>query len=259
MTARAIHPGWGLAEIAGLFALFEAVLWGLGPWVSTPGGAPAAVALYWLAAGLGGGFILWLSPVVLHRDPPSARGWGPGRSRDDPGALANAWPSYLALTLACAALLAVAAAIRDPEALSHIRWRALATKLTLYLIFAPIQALAFFGWLQPRLREAITPLLGAGGAARAAIAALTAVLFGLAHAPNWPFAALAAAGGLVWSWLYQARPNLVLVGVSHAVLGTMVHSVLGLYTRIGPFYAHPQGHILRNVAPGLRALIGNLY
>ena len=73
------------------------------------------------------------------------------------------------------------------------------------------------------------------------------------------FPALAAAGGLAWSWLYQARPNLVLVGVSHAVLGTMTHSVLGLYTRIGPFYAHPEGHILRNVAPGLKALIGNLY
>lgn len=259
MSRRAIHPAWGLAEIAGGLALFEAVLWGLGPWVGTGHGGGLAVGLYWLAAAVGGGFILWLSPFVLHHDRPSERGWGLGRGRDDPGVLANAWPHYLALTLAGAALLTAAAVIRDPQALAHIRWRALATKFTLYLIFAPIQALAFFSFLQPRLRGLIAPLVGDARMARLCVASATALLFGAAHAPNWPFAAMAAAGGLAWSWLYQARPNLVLVGISHAVLGTVVHSVLGLYTRIGPFYAHPEGHILRNVAPGLKALIGNLY
>ena len=43
------------------------------------------------------------------------------------------------------------------------------------------------------------------------------------------------------------------------MLGTIVFSLLRLYTRIGPFYAHPQGHIARNAIPGLRALVGDLF
>ena len=249
-----MHPAWGLAEVAALGALFVVILWVVGPQVET---SRLALGCYWAAVAVWAVTVLWLSPLVLHRDPPRLRGWG-RRAPDDPGAFRNAWPAYLAFTAFCAAILLVATAIHDPSFVSRANWRAVGLKLVIYLVYGPIQAMVFFGYLQTRLRTALGMAVG-GWALRPLVALSTAGLFALAHTPNWPLAAMVFASGLGWSWLFFARPNVALLGASHAVLGTIVFSLLRLYTRIGPFYAHPQGHIARNAIPGLRALVGDLF
>ena len=259
MTRRALAAGWGAVEVALMAALFVITLWVVGPQVPH---SPVALAIYWTVLAIWAAMILWLSPMVLHRDPPSLRGWGLGRSKDDPGTVRNAWPAYAICTGLSGLALIVAAAVRDPGLVSHIDWRALAHKLVIYEIWAPIQALTFFGYLQTRVRtvlEAAAPSSASAAVRRPLVALIVAGLFALAHAPNWPLASLVFAAGLGWSWLFYARPSVLLVGASHGVLGTIVYGVLHLFTRVGPFYAHPEIHLVRSAIPGLKALVGNLF
>jgi len=256
VTRHAIHPAWGLVEVAALAGLFVFILWGVGPHVATS--APA-LGVYWAAVAIWTTNIVWLSPIVLHRDPPALRGWGRGRARDDPGTLPNAWPTYVGVTALAAAALLIDAAARDPAFVSHVQWRAAGHKLLIYMAWGLIQAVVFFGYVQTRIRTAFDAVAADSRSGRPLVALITAGLFAAAHAPNWPLAGLAFIIGMGWSWLYWVRPNVLLLGASHAVLGTIVYSVLHLFTRIGPFYAHPQGHILRNAIPGLKALVGDLF
>ena len=66
------------------------------------------------------------------------------------------------------------------------------------------------------------------GLDRRIIVPLCAVLFGLAHLPDWPLAALCTIGGLAWTALYLRRPNLPLLALCHAWLGSLAfYWVLG--------------------------------
>lgn len=244
---RTLPPAWGVAEVAVAAGLFVFMLSGLGPRIA--GGGPALL-LFWVAFALLAALAAWLSPMVLHADPPALRGWGLGRARDDPGAVRNAWPRYAALTAIGLVVIGALADLRDPLFARHIAWGDAALKLAVYLVSGTLQDLAVFGFALTRLREAITAAAGPSRPwARPLAAILVAALFAAAHAPNWPFAALVFAGGAALAWLFWARPSVVLAGASHGVLGTALHAALHLNMRIGPFYAHPQGHILRHVLP----------
>jgi len=57
---------------------------------------------------------------------------------------------------------------------------------------------------------------------------LAAVLFGLAHAPDWALVSLTAAAGLTWVPIYLWRPNLWMMGLAHGILGAVAYyAVLG--------------------------------
>lgn len=55
------------------------------------------------------------------------------------------------------------------------------------------------------------------------VIAITAVLFGLAHWPEWDLVKLTALGGIFWTALYLWRPNLWLLSICHAWLGTLAY------------------------------------
>jgi hypothetical protein len=219
-------------------------------------GGPAPLALFWTAVVLTAATVLWLSPFVLHRDPPGRSPSPAGRARDDPGIWRNAWPAWLGLTALGLAAILAAAVQRDHNLVEHVQWKGMGVKLLVYLVSAPIQDLVVFAFLLTRLRGLAVAALGEVAAVRPLAALAAAGLFAAAHAPNWPFAAVVLAGGLCGSWLYQTRPNIVLAGIGHAVLGTALHSLLHLNMRVGPFYAHPEGHIMRHVIPGAKAIAG---
>jgi hypothetical protein len=63
---------------------------------------------------------------------------------------------------------------------------------------------------------------------------------------------------LCWTWIHHRRPNLLLLGLSRAVLGTILNRVVLLHTRVGPASVRPELYLWRTVIPGLPEMIGNL-
>lgn len=51
---------------------------------------------------------------------------------------------------------------------------------------------------------------------------VTATLFSLTHLPNLILMVLTLIGGLMWSWVYERAPNLLALGLSHAMLSFLL-------------------------------------
>ncbi|MBC7986900.1 MAG: CPBP family intramembrane metalloprotease, partial [Sphingomonadaceae bacterium] len=197
-------------------------------------------------------WVLYVSPVRIHRDPSALRGWP---RAGDPGAFRAAWRVYALWTaLAAAAMIAIGWLV-DPEMWARARLDAIGIKLAGYLVFGLIQALIFFGFVEMRLRSIVPERLGPARH-RLLVAAATALIFAAAHAPNPALIAITLGGGFAWALIFYRRPNILLLALSHAILGTILHRVIQLHMRIGPFYADPDSYILRTAIPGLSEMIG---
>lgn len=54
----------------------------------------------------------------------------------------------------------------------------------------------------------------------------TAFVFALVHAPNLALMCLTLIGALFWSWVYERAPNLLALGLSHAIISLMLMTAL---------------------------------
>jgi len=61
------------------------------------------------------------------------------------------------------------------------------------------------------------------GLARTVVVPVAALLFGAAHLPDWPLAALCAVAGIAWTAIYLRRRHLPLLALSHAWLGALAY------------------------------------
>lgn len=256
---KPIHPLWGILEITGLTACFFSVLWVLGPRIET---VKFADPVFWLLILAGLIYLPWISPVILHCDPPELRGWGAcGNDGRCPGSFKNAWRVYAAFTALAAVVLVAYAWWLDPARLAHINWKAFGIRFAGYVPFGFVQAATFFGFVLTRIRATIPLPAGPHSVLRhrLLVALATTAIFTFYHLPNKSLMIFALSAGFCWSWIYYRRPNILLLGLSQAILDTLLHRVVQLYMRIGPFYTHPELYILRNVVPGLKQIIGNLF
>ncbi|MDX1642463.1 MAG: CPBP family glutamic-type intramembrane protease, partial [Balneolaceae bacterium] len=130
-----------------------------------------------------------------------------------------------------------------------------------YLFFGTVQSIVFFGFILTRLRIIVTQYLGSDVQFqhKLFVVVLTATLFSLFHIPNVALMACTFFAGICWAWIFYKRPNILLMGISHAILGTILHQVVQLHMRIGPFYENSDLYVLREVIPGLKKLIGDLF
>ena len=92
------------------------------------------------------------------------------------------------------------------------------------------QGLSKYRLLDDVVSGAIMAIVALLGIAGLIVILATAAIFSILHMPNWPVVALTFCAGLVWAWAFYHRPSILLVGLSHAVLGALTQVVLGLST-----------------------------
>lgn len=208
----------------------------------------AAVAL--LTVGLL--YVAWLSPVVLHHDANTERGLGTRATwfvRTDN--IREAVRPFTVLTLAGAVVILLLAAWWNPGWVARADWRAWAVRLLFYSVSAHLQALVFVGFVMMRLRDIFT--------SRWMIALAAALLFSVAHGPGLMVMLLTAVFAGATAWISVRTPNVIATGLSHMVLGLLLHRALEEPLRVGYFHAHPDLHVFREALPVVGRLIGGLY
>jgi len=168
---------------------------------------PAGEAAGWPAVLAAAGALAFpIAMNLLHGDRPADS----GLRVDNLGASAR---QVLPIT---AALLAGVLAVGAAAGGFHwLGWRHFGDHAGLYLAWGPVQQYLLQAFGLRRLRQAGLP-------APAAVV-LAAGLFAWLHAPNWPLVGLTAGAGAIWCVLFLRRPNLITLGLAHAVLAVAVY------------------------------------
>jgi putative membrane protein len=217
--------------------------------------------------GCGLAYALWLSPVLLHADDLTERGFGPGQTWFvRTGNFRQAATSFGLLTLAGSIVLLLLAEWMNPGWLGRANWQSWMVRLIFYVLSASLQSAVLVGFVIARLKRIVVPKAGRPGEGerighcdRATIALLAALLFALVHAPDPLLMTLTAGFGLAAAWISVGTPNVAAAALCQAILGLIVHRGLELPLRIGYFYTHPDFYVFREALPFVRRFIGGLY
>lgn len=241
-------------ELVVILAGGLAACWWVMPQIANPQIASFAYLL--LAASFA--YVVYFSPVRLHRNSLAERGLGTWRTlfvRTDN--LDVAARRFGVAALVGTVLILIAAAVWNPEVFTRFNWKAFASRCVVYSMSALIQSLVFVGFLLPRFRDVCTH--GDETRRRWKVAALAALVFSVAHAPNLPIIALGIPFAFIVSWISWRTPNVFAAAGFHAVLGVLVHRVLELSMRTGPFYSNPDTYMWRTLFPFVREVIDGQY
>ena len=250
---RAMALRWVSAgELAFLTAAYFVGAWMVAPLIGRVPLAVEAMRMGVLAAAV---YVAFISPVLIHGDTAAQRGVGTWRTlfvRTDN--LAAAAGRFGLFTLAGAAALVALALIRQPDGLRHVRWDAFGMKLFAYCLFAPVQAYVMWSFMLPRFRRALADGEDSDDDRVWPAVLACALCFALFHAPNVPLMAISFVFAIASGRIYAATPNLFVASLSHALLGTILQQIFGLYTRVGWCFANPESYVIRNLFPFVKDL-----
>ncbi len=265
MSGRGLPPRslkiLGASEVVASTALALAAVWIVAPRLHVAGMVP----LVYLVGAFAALYCLYISPVLIHRDPAGVRGVGSWRTcfvRTDN--LREAGLVYGGFTAAVLVLIAAWIAIIDPARAGQIFWKSVPVKFSLYLVSATVQDLFWLSFILVRLKGVFSKDGRASESmpqlpAQVAICVLCAGQFVLYHAPNLPLMGASLVAGLIISRLYLAIPNLLAAALSHALIGTALHRIVGLCMRSGPFYQDQTVYPLRTLFPLTKKIIGDMW
>jgi hypothetical protein len=236
-------------ELALAFFLWHFFLWIVAPRLADA--EPAWQAISFALLAFVALWVFWLSPRLNRSIPHSLRGVGPWRTfflRKE--GLGRSARNYALITMLGWLMLLGIRLARPPAALPMITWDLVALRFASYVLSGLLQSLVFFEFFQPRFRAILGERETIWG---------TALVFALFHFPNVPVMGLGLVACYFWAREYLHRPNLILVMLSHAVLGSSLVLVAGIIPKAGPFYLNPQKYLLRALFPWWRDLVNGLW
>lgn len=260
--SRSFERTLSVFEAVTLVSVQLAVVWG-GLWLlARPWFMPVA-RVFFSAEFI---YLIYLSPVWLHRDPLPERGLGTWRTlfvRTDN--LRAAARGFGWLTIGGTAAILVLAATLNPGWTARIDWQAFVLRARTYFISVLVQTLIFVGFALPRVKSLMMaafaqerPDGSEGPPRRLLISVVVAALFCVLHAPHPLLMALAAAYGFALAWLSLRTPNVFAAACCQLLLGLQVYFALGLSMRVGIFDSHPDIRFLRDVFSWIELAAGGL-
>ena len=75
------------------------------------------------------------------------------------------------------------------------------------------------------------------------------------HLPNLPLMILTFVFAFYLGYLFYEAPNLYIIVIVHALLGTLLHRVYELHMKLGIYFG-TEGYVSRFIIPGANDLIG---
>jgi hypothetical protein len=258
---------WAGFEISVAIFLYFFTLWVIAPHAGESW-ANVSIVVIMIFASV---YVIAVSPFI-HKDTLADRGLGNWCScfiRQDN--LRKATVQFGVVTLAGAALLVMLSLWLDTEALSKINWLAVRDRFLFYLPFALVQNFFFYGFIfqrmltiipRPMQSEMLSGKLGDNEQDivrhRLAIAVLMGIIFSACHFPNFSMMLICFAAGIFWTRIFYLTPNILMLVMSHALLGTILSRITCLYTRVGPFYANNDRYVFITVFSGIKELFTGL-
>jgi len=242
-------------ELSGLFTLYGVIIWIIIPKVLT---STITLYAYYILMSSAIVYYLFISPFRVHEDTLEERGLGPGKRfflRTDN--FATAWQHIRIPLVVTSSAIILVAWLRGSTFFITPDWYALSLKFSFYLFSAFAQDILFFSFVLLRLKEII--YIRSDTLKNIVVITLFATLFTLYHLPNIPLMVLSFFFALAFGQLFYKIPNLYVVVIAHAFLGTLLHQVYELHMRMGSFYGAdtPQSLLMRNLLPFVDEIIGN--
>ena len=236
-------------ELALAFFLWQCILWIVAPRAAA--GNPAWKAILLGLFALAALWFFWLAPRLHLCAPHALRGVGSWstfflRIEDLHRSAAN----YALITMLGLVVILGIRLTRPPAVLPIITWDLVALRFGSYILSGVVQTLVFFEFFQSRFR--------AVSGDRAALWG-TALVFSLCHIPNVPVMGLGLAASYFWAREYLQRPSLLLLTLSHAILGSALVLVAGIIPKAGPFYLNPEKYLIRALFPWWKDLVRGLW
>lgn len=244
-----------LFELTTLIILYGVIVWVLVPNVFT---SSIAFYLLFILAGSAIAYFLFISPLLFHEDTLEGRGLGPRNSfyiRTDN--FYRALSILLVPVIMISTIIIVAAWQNGSAFFVRPDWYAFSLKFSMYLFSAFAQDIFFFSFILVRLKDIIT--IDSETHKNIVVILLFSLLFTLFHLPNIPLMVLSFLFAIALGQLFYKVPNLHVVIIIHAILGTLLHRVYELHMKMGVFYGmeSQQGYLMRYLLPIFDELIGN--
>lgn len=247
---------WASFEITAALFLYFFTLWAIAPHAGELWANLTFLAIMVFAFI----YVLALSPAI-HRDTLAQRGLGNWKScfiRVDN--LPKATVQFGILTIIGSSVLVMKVLWLDSQSLFSINWLAFRDRFLFYLPFALIQDFFFYGFIFQRVVTIIprpAPQEMSSGVSgppernmvryRWATAIVMAIIFSVCHVPNSTMMLICFVAGFFWTFIFSLTPNITMVVLSHAFLGSILSRVNCLYTRVGPFYANNDRYVFMTI------------
>jgi len=208
-------------------------------------------------------YFIYISPILIYKDTLEDRGLGRDSflyiRKDN---FFQVCRKIALMTVAMGAIIVFSAWYIEATFFIKPDWYAFVLKLFFYLFYALVQDIFFFSFLLVRLKSFISidgNLHIESDSSKIRVVVFSfAFFFSLSHLPNVNLMALSFVFAAYYGYIFYKTPNLYVIVIAHALLGTLLHRVFELHMKIGIFYGMPtqEGHLVRFLIPAINELIG---